>query len=105
MKRWFLLVTLTVALPVIALACGGDDDKGSSGATPTSTIDSGKSNPTSTATNTSPTGTSTTQPPTDGGADSGKRTGCLDRPPSDPRSSVERPDRLPCNLIPPGLTL
>ena len=95
MKRWFLLAAVTVALPVIALACGGDDSSG--GVTPTSTIDSGKPNPTSTATSTT---TTTATTPIDAGPDAAHRTGCLDRP-----TDIERPDRLPCNLIPPGLTL
>lgn len=97
-KRWFLLAALTVALPVIALACGGDDSSSSGGVIPTSTVDSGKTNPTSTTTNTSPTSTTTT--PIDAGPDAAHRTGCLDRP-----TDIERPDRLPCTLIPPGLAL
>lgn len=101
MKRWFLLAAFTAALPVIALACGGDDNPGStSGVTPTSTIDSGKPNPTSTGTNTPPPADGGIDSGKDSGADAGKRTGCLDRP-----TDIERPDRLPCNLIPPGLTL
>lgn len=98
MKRWLMLAAVTAALPVIALACGGDDSSSSGGVTPTSTVDGGKPNPTSTATNTSPTSTATT--PVDAGSDAAHRSGCLDRP-----DAVERPDRLPCTLIPPGLTL
>lgn len=91
MKRWFFLAAVTVVLPVIALACG-DDTSGAA-----ATADAG-ANPTSTTTNTTPTSTATT--PDDGGTEAGPRRGCLDRP-----TDVERPDRLPCNLIPPGLTL
>ncbi|MBX3232399.1 MAG: hypothetical protein KIT84_22505 [Labilithrix sp.] len=94
MKRFVLLAAFTAALPVIALACGDSSDGG--GPAP-GTPDSG---PTSTATNTTPTSTATT-PPVDAGPDApARRTGCLDRP-----TNVERPDRLPCELIPPGLTL
>jgi hypothetical protein len=91
MKRWFLLAAMAVALPMIALACGDDKPSGNN-ANP----DSGSP----TATNTTPTSTTTTTPPVDAGPDAAKRTGCLDRP-----TDVERPDRLPCNLIPPGVTL
>jgi hypothetical protein len=92
MKRWLIMVAFTVTLPIIALACGDDDKAG-----PGSSSSSGT--PTSTVTNTVPTSTATVP---DGGNEAGpaKRTGCLDRP-----TDVERPDRLPCNLIPPGLTL
>ena len=87
MKRWFLLAAMTVAVPIVALACGSDDRSGAT-PPPTATIDdAGKPTPTSTATSTAP-------------VDAGHRTGCLDRP-----TDVERPERLPCNLIPPGLTL
>jgi len=100
MKRWFLFAAFTAALPVIALACGDDNNGGGVTVTP----DSGKPTPTTTTTatttNTSPTGTTTTQPPVDAGPDGAKRTGCLDRP-----TSIQRPDKLPCELIPPGLTL
>ena len=93
MKRWLLLAMITVALPVIALACGGDDSSSSGGVVPTSTmVDGGKPNPT----NTVPTSTT----PIDAGPDAARRSGCLDRP-----TDIERPDRLPCHLIPPGLTL
>lgn len=104
MKRWFLLAAFTAAFPIIALACGGDDSPGGG---PTGTPDSGKPNPTvttptSTATNTVPTSTTTVPNPVDAGPDAAaKRKGCLDRP----TGGAQRPDKLPCELIPPGLTL
>lgn len=92
MKRWLMLAVATAVLPVIALACGDDDPKTSPG------VDAG---PTATTTTTSTATTTTTAPPSDAGPDAApKRTGCVDRP-----TDVPRPDRLPCNLIPPGVTL
>lgn len=93
MKRWFLLAVATAALPVIALACGDDDPKIAAPG-----VDAG---PTATTTTTSTATGTTTSQPSDAGPDATpKRTGCVDRP-----TDVERPDRLPCNLIPPGVSL
>jgi hypothetical protein len=87
MNRWILVGGAAALAVSFVFACNGGGD---GGAQP----DSGTpSTPTST-----PPG-----PPPDGGkpVDAG-RTSCLDRP-----GSLARPpgDRLPCELIPPGLTL
>lgn len=86
LHRWILLIALAGLGPAAVFACGDDTSK----ARP----DGGPPTPTTTAT-TPPTGT-----PIDAGPDA-RRSGCLDRP-----TQLARPDgRLPCELIPPGLTL
>jgi hypothetical protein len=81
-----------IVVPGVAFLCCGNDSS-NNGAPPGATT-----TPPATTTPTSqPTGTNN---PPDAGPDA-RRTSCLDRPDSLPRPS----DRLPCELIPPGLTL
>lgn len=87
-RRWISWGALVCAVPVVVLACA--DDKAASGK---NTPDAAPDAPSATA---NPTGTSSPFP--DGGP--ARRTGCLDKP-----GAPARPDRLPCELIPPGLTL
>lgn len=82
-----LLVLATIVVPCVALLHCGDSKSSPS---PTAT---------GTATTPAPTTTGVTDP--DAGPDAARRTSCLDRPTDVPRPS----DRLPCELIPPGLTL
>jgi hypothetical protein len=90
MKRWLIMLGF-FSIGVVLANCG-DDPK----VQPNNPNDAGPT-PTSTATSTA---TSTPQP--DAGPDAAtKRTSCLDRPGAPPRPS----DRLPCDLIPPGLAL
>jgi hypothetical protein len=84
MHRWILLIAVIGAFAVAAVACGDDPPGAQPEAAPTPT----------------PTPTGTNPPVVDAGPDA-RRTGCLDRP-----TELARPDgRLPCELIPPGLTL
>ncbi|MBX3220746.1 MAG: hypothetical protein KF795_09520 [Labilithrix sp.] len=94
MNRWISLGALVAAVTVVSVAACGDDDASDANA-----ADGGPT--------TTPTTTPTTAP-TDGGRtpdgatpDAGRRS-CLDRP-----DTLARPPAtvLPCELIPPGLTL
>jgi hypothetical protein len=90
MKRWlFMLGFLSIG---VVLANCGDDPKAESNPTPDG---GGLPSPTTTLTS--------NPPPPDAGLDGAikiKRTACLDKPGA-PRPS----ERLPCELIPPGLVL
>jgi hypothetical protein len=92
MQRRSLLVMLTTALAVVWLACGDDDTSSNPGADagPLPTSDGGPL----------PDGN---VPKPDGGDASGPRTSCIERPNELPRPPTG--NRLPCELIPPGLTL
>jgi hypothetical protein len=81
--RWLPIVA------VVAFACGDDDAGNPTAPNP----DAGPA----------PTSTSTTPPPEAGPPDGGPtvRTACLDRPTAAPRPTT----KLPCELIPPGVTL
>lgn len=85
------MALVVVVVPVAVLCCGKDDAPGAN-------ADGGSPTPTTTTTGTTTTPTPTSTTPVDAGPDA--RRSCLDRP------NLPRPsDRLPCELIPPGLTL
>jgi hypothetical protein len=86
--RYAFLLALVCVIPVAVLCCDNDTEIRPPDAGTTTT-------PTTTTTAT------TTPPGVDAGPDGARRMSCLDRP-----TTLSRPsDRLPCELIPPGLTL
>ncbi len=89
MNRWIILGGAAALAMICSFGCNGSSGEGN-GAQPDGSAPSATS-------------TSTPPPPTsDGGSIDAGRTSCLDRP--NPLSRA--PDnRLPCELIPPGLRL